>query len=65
MKRVIMNELNIGFIGLGKMGSRLAARLLNSGLELSLYDRDPESLPENSTAMDARPGFRGSRSRSC
>jgi len=44
-----MNKLNIGFIGLGKMGSRLAGRLLNNGFKLSLYDYDPECLNNIST----------------
>ncbi len=44
-----MNKLNIGFIGLGKMGSRLAGRLLNADFKLSLYDNDPERLSNIST----------------
>ena len=44
-----MNKLNIGFIGLGKMGSRLASRLLNAGFKLSLYDNDPGCLNHTST----------------
>jgi len=44
-----MSKLNIGFIGLGKMGSRLAGRLLNAGFKLSLYDNDPECLSHIST----------------
>jgi 3-hydroxyisobutyrate dehydrogenase-like beta-hydroxyacid dehydrogenase len=29
----------LGFIGLGLMGSRMAARLLNAGYELTVYNR--------------------------
>ena len=31
----------IGFIGLGRMGSRMAARLLSAGLSLTVYDAAP------------------------
>ncbi|HEY2150061.1 MAG TPA: NAD(P)-binding domain-containing protein, partial [Vicinamibacterales bacterium] len=31
----------IGFIGLGGMGSRMAARLLAAGYQVAIYDRNP------------------------
>ncbi len=34
--------MQLGFIGLGNMGSRMAARLLNAGDQLTVYDRTPE-----------------------
>lgn len=34
----------IGFIGLGKMGTPIATNLLNSGYELTIYNRTPEKL---------------------
>lgn len=33
---------NVGFIGMGHMGSRLAMRLLDAGYPLTVYDRTPE-----------------------
>jgi 3-hydroxyisobutyrate dehydrogenase-like beta-hydroxyacid dehydrogenase len=35
------NTTKLGFIGLGGMGSRIAARLLASGYEVSVFDRNP------------------------
>jgi 3-hydroxyisobutyrate dehydrogenase len=40
MKRLTADQVNIGFIGLGNMGGRIAQRLLDHGYQLSLYDRD-------------------------
>ncbi|MBI4210012.1 MAG: decarboxylating 6-phosphogluconate dehydrogenase [Candidatus Diapherotrites archaeon] len=36
--------MRIGFIGLGKMGSRMAERLLGQGFEVVLYARRPDSM---------------------
>src|SRR5713101_2593607 len=41
MKRLTTNQVKLGFIGMGNMGSRIAQRLLNHGYELSVYDMDP------------------------
>jgi 3-hydroxyisobutyrate dehydrogenase len=41
MKRLIANQVKLGFIGLGNMGSRIAQRLLDHGYQLEVYDRDP------------------------
>jgi 3-hydroxyisobutyrate dehydrogenase-like beta-hydroxyacid dehydrogenase len=41
MKRLTTNQVKLGFIGLGNMGSRIADRLLNHGYQLSVYDMDP------------------------
>jgi 3-hydroxyisobutyrate dehydrogenase len=41
MRRLTADQVKIGFIGLGNMGSRIAQRLLNHGYELSAYDLDP------------------------
>jgi 3-hydroxyisobutyrate dehydrogenase-like beta-hydroxyacid dehydrogenase len=40
MKSLTADQVKIGFIGLGNMGSRIAQRLLNHGYQLSAYDRD-------------------------
>jgi hypothetical protein len=39
MKRFTADQVKIGFIGLGNMGSRIAQRLLDHGYQLSVYDR--------------------------
>jgi 3-hydroxyisobutyrate dehydrogenase-like beta-hydroxyacid dehydrogenase len=41
MKRLTADQVKLGFIGLGNMGSRIARRLLDHGYQLSAYDRDP------------------------
>src|SRR5216684_4535774 len=41
MKRLTTNQVKLGFIGMGNMGSRIAQRLLNHGYQLSVYDMDP------------------------
>jgi 3-hydroxyisobutyrate dehydrogenase len=40
MKRLGADEVKLGFIGLGNMGSRIALRLLGHGYRVSVYDRD-------------------------
>ena len=40
MKRLTADQVKLGFIGLGNMGSRIARRLLDHGYQVSLYDRD-------------------------
>jgi 3-hydroxyisobutyrate dehydrogenase-like beta-hydroxyacid dehydrogenase len=40
MKRLTADQVKLGFIGLGNMGSRIAGRLLDHGYQLSAYDRD-------------------------
>ena len=35
------DQVKVGFIGLGNMGSRMAGRLLDHGYHLEVYDRDP------------------------
>jgi len=41
MKNLTADQVKLGFIGLGNMGSRIAQRLLDHGYQLSVYDRDP------------------------
>jgi 3-hydroxyisobutyrate dehydrogenase len=41
MKRLAADQIKLGFIGLGNMGSRVARRLLDHGYQLSAYDMDP------------------------
>jgi 3-hydroxyisobutyrate dehydrogenase-like beta-hydroxyacid dehydrogenase len=41
MKRLTTNQVKLGFIGLGNMGSRIAERLLDHGYQLEVYDLDP------------------------
>jgi 3-hydroxyisobutyrate dehydrogenase len=40
MKRLTADQVKLGFIGLGNMGSRIAQRLLDYGYQLVAYDRD-------------------------
>lgn len=40
MKRLTADQVKLGFIGLGNMGSRIAKRLLDHGYQLSVYDLD-------------------------
>ena len=41
MKRLTADQVKLGFIGPGNMGSRVARRLLDHGYQVSVYDRDP------------------------
>src|SRR6202795_4731031 len=41
MNSFAANTTKLGFIGLGGMGSRIAARLLAAGYEVSVFARDP------------------------
>src|SRR6267143_1568988 len=41
MKPLAADQVKVGFIGLGNMGSRIAQRLLQHGYHLLVYDRDP------------------------
>jgi 3-hydroxyisobutyrate dehydrogenase len=40
MKSLATNQVKLGFIGLGNMGSRIAQRLLDHGYQLIAYDTD-------------------------
>ena len=40
MKRLTADQVKVGFIGLGNMGSRIAQRLLDHGYQVSVYDRN-------------------------
>src|ERR1700758_887958 len=40
MKLLAPQQVKLGFMGLGNMGSRIARRLLDHGYKLSAYDRD-------------------------
>ena len=40
MKLLAAQQVKLGFIGLGNMGSRIAQRLLARGYELTVFDRD-------------------------
>jgi 3-hydroxyisobutyrate dehydrogenase len=40
MKRFTADEVKLGFMGLGNMGSRIAKRLLDHGYHLSVFDMD-------------------------
>jgi 3-hydroxyisobutyrate dehydrogenase-like beta-hydroxyacid dehydrogenase len=40
MKSFSTDQMKLGFIGLGNMGSRIAQRLLDHGYRLEVYDRD-------------------------
>jgi 3-hydroxyisobutyrate dehydrogenase-like beta-hydroxyacid dehydrogenase len=41
MKSLTADQVKVGFIGLGNMGSRMARRLLDHGYHLEVYDQDP------------------------
>ena len=40
MKRLTADQVKVGFIGLGNMGSRIAQHLLDHGYKVSVYDRN-------------------------
>jgi glutamyl-tRNA reductase len=40
MRRLTADQVKIGFIGLGNMGSRIAQRLVDYSYQLFVYDRD-------------------------
>jgi 3-hydroxyisobutyrate dehydrogenase len=40
MKSLTADQVKLGFIGLGSMGSRIAQRLLDHGYQVSVYDRN-------------------------
>src|SRR5260370_19190766 len=40
MKTLSADQMKVGFIGLGNMGSRIAQRLLDHGYRLEIHDRD-------------------------
>ncbi len=40
MKNLKVDQVKLGFIGLGNMGSRIARRLLDHGFQVSVYDRN-------------------------
>jgi 3-hydroxyisobutyrate dehydrogenase-like beta-hydroxyacid dehydrogenase len=40
MKYLTRDQVKLGFIGLGNMGSRIAQRLLGHGYQMSVYDRN-------------------------
>jgi len=39
-----MNDMNVGFIGLGRMGQGMAGRLLGAGHDLLILDQVPENM---------------------
>jgi 3-hydroxyisobutyrate dehydrogenase-like beta-hydroxyacid dehydrogenase len=41
MKSLTTDQVKLGFIGLGNMGSRIAQRLLDRGYQVAAYDLDP------------------------
>jgi 3-hydroxyisobutyrate dehydrogenase-like beta-hydroxyacid dehydrogenase len=41
MQRFTADQVKLGFIGLGNMGSRIAQCLLDHGYQLEVYDQDP------------------------
>ena len=53
-----MTQQRIGYIGLGRMGAPMAARLLDTGYELEVYDLRPE-------AVDALVNMGASAAESC
>jgi 3-hydroxyisobutyrate dehydrogenase-like beta-hydroxyacid dehydrogenase len=49
MKNLKADQVKLGFIGLGNMGSRIARRLLGHGFQVSVYDRDPAKVEDIAT----------------
>ena len=45
MKRLTADQVKLGFIGLGNLGSRIAKRLLEHGYQLTVYDLDTANSP--------------------
>ena len=41
MRSFTAEQVNLGFIGMGAMGSRLAGRLRDYGYAVAVYDRNP------------------------
>src|ERR1700736_542117 len=46
MNRYRGGVMKVGFIGLGHMGSAMAANLLKAGFDLTVYNRTPEKLKQ-------------------
>ena len=46
--------MRVGFIGIGRMGSAIAGRVLDGGNELTVWNRTPEKTAELAAAR--RPG---------
>jgi 3-hydroxyisobutyrate dehydrogenase len=46
MQLLTADQVTLGFIGLGNMGSRIARRLLDRGYRLSVYDKDLTKVEE-------------------
>ena len=44
----------VGYVGLGQMGSAMAGRLLETGVELIVFDLDPETMAE-AVGLGAEP----------
>jgi 6-phosphogluconate dehydrogenase len=59
--------MQLGMIGLGRMGANMARRLMRNGHQLFVYDRDPEAgkklAAEGATAVDGLKGFVGAMSK--
>ena len=41
-----LNDMQIGFVGLGKIGSRMASKLLKDGFEVHVWNRSAETVEE-------------------
>jgi 3-hydroxyisobutyrate dehydrogenase-like beta-hydroxyacid dehydrogenase len=46
IRRIEQMSKNIGFVGLGRMGSRMCARLIDAGHRLTVYDVSEEAVKE-------------------
>src|SRR5262245_65361999 len=49
-----MSDERVGFIGVGRMGGRLARRLIDAGFPLTIFDTN-EAAVQSFAAMGARP----------
>ena len=49
------HNLNVGFIGLGHMGSPMAARLIDAGFNLTVFDSNSKTMEEFVSRHGGRP----------
>ena len=51
--------MELGFIGLGRMGMNMVIRLVRGGHRVVVYNRSPEKVREADRARRSRRGVRG------
>ena len=53
--------MKIGFIGLGKMGSRMVFKLLKEGHEVVVWNRSPQPVEELRSQLNPKSEYRNSK----